>query len=235
MERLRNSKLASGSPEAELADAVSAMEPIAPSASRRHRVLQSVRDRDGRRRVTGLVLLRPAVAGAVLLAAGAAAAGATVGRGWLARGWSQLVSRPAAVMPVAVAPVRRAPAPPPVPAEVVEPSPVAPEPPSPVVRPPVARVATHARPPRGEDPSALVEAVRALRSEHDPQRAARLLDAYLRAYPRGALAEEALALQIEAAASLKSPRAPAFARQYLRDYPNGRFRAVAEQVQKSLP
>jgi len=234
MERLRDSKLASGSPEAELADALAAMEPIAPSASRRHRVWRGVRDRGDRG--FGLVLLRPAVAGVVLLAAGAAAAGATVGRGWLARGWSQLVSRPAAVMPAVVAAPRRVPAPPPSRAPQPEP-PAAPELPAPATRPAV-RVAAHVRPraepPRGEDPSALVEAVRALRGAHDPARAAHLLDDYLRAYPRGALAEEALALQIEAAATLKSPRAAAFARQYLRDYPNGRFRAVAEQAQKSL-
>ncbi|HVT10599.1 MAG TPA: hypothetical protein VHO67_24230, partial [Polyangia bacterium] len=116
----------------------------------------------------------------------------------------------------------------------VEPAPEAPAPaeakaeaPS---HPPVLRISARVPPAKGEDPSALVAAVRALRSEHDPQRAARLLDAYLRSYPHGALAEEALALQIEAAANMKSPRAAAFAEQYLRAYPNGRFRQSARQA-----
>ena len=51
-----------------------------------------------------------------------------------------------------------------------------------------------------------------------------------RTYPHGALAEEALALQIEAAANMKSPRAAEFAQQYLRTYPNGRFRQSARQA-----
>jgi hypothetical protein len=236
MQRLRDSKLASGSPEAELADALAAMEPIATSPAREQRILRAVTARSRERRWAGLALLRPAAAGALLLVAGAGVAGATVGRGWLVRGWHELTERPVAVAPVAVAPVRHLAARPVIPAPQPEPVVEVPQVSSPpVARPAPARVAAHARAPRGEDPSALVEAVRALRSEHDAQRAARLLDTYLRAYPRGALAEEALALQIEAAADLKSPRAAEFARQYLRDYPSGRFRQAAQQVLKSVP
>jgi hypothetical protein len=229
MERLRDSKLAGGSPEAELAATIGAMQPIDASPARQKRILAAV---TGRRRPawSGAALLRPAVTGAVLLVAGAAAAGATVGRGWLAREWDALVAKPVAVTPVAAASPRRSPPPPVASAPLPEPAPAPPEIAAPVARPAPTRVAARPRPPRAEDPSALVDAVRALRSEHDPQRAARLLDAYLRAYPRGALAEEALALQIEAAANLKSPRAAAFARQYLRAYPGGRFQQAARQA-----
>ena len=235
MQRLRDSKLASGSPEAELADALAAMAPLATSPAREQRILRAVTARARERRWAGAALLRPAVAGALLLLAGAGVAGATVGRGWLAHGWRELLQRPVAVTPVSVAPARRPTARPVSAALPSEPVVEAPELSAPTARPAPARVAARARPPRGEDPSALVEAVRALRSEHDARRAARLLDAYLRAYPHGALAEEALALQIEAAANLKSPRAALFARQYLRDYPGGRFRQAAQQVQSSVP
>jgi hypothetical protein len=234
MQRLRDSKLPSGSPEAELANALAAMEPIVPSPSRQQRILRAVTVRARERRWGGAALLRPTVAGALLLLAGAGVAGATVGRGWLARGWQELTQQPVAVTPSIEPPPRRSPAAPVV--SVARPeaiaSAAAPEAAPPAPRPPrVART----RPARAEDPTALVEAVRALRSEHDPQRAARLLDAYLRAYPHGALAEEALALQIEAAANLKSPRAAVFARQYLRAYPNGRFRQAAQQAQTAAP
>jgi hypothetical protein len=231
MERLRDGKPVVGSAEAELADALATLERIRSSPARQERVFQAVTARR-KRPWSGAVLLRPAVAGVVLLVAGAATAGATVGRGWLARSWHQLVASRTASAPVAVAPPRPSPVPlvvtPPEPTEIAPPT--TPEIAAPAARPVPVRVAAHPRPARGEDPSALVEAVRALRSDHDPQRAARLLDAYLRAYPRGALAEEALALQIEAASNLKSPRAAAFARQYLRAYPGGRFQQAARQA-----
>jgi hypothetical protein len=86
------------------------------------------------------------------------------------------------------------------------------------------------RPLAGEDPTQVAEAVRALRKQGDAARAQLLLDRYLRANPRGALAEDALALSIEAAAARKDPRASDYARRYLARYPNGRFRAVAERA-----
>jgi hypothetical protein len=86
------------------------------------------------------------------------------------------------------------------------------------------------RPRAGEDPSQVAEAVRALRKQGDPLRAQQLLDHYLRANPRGALAEDALALSIEAAAARKDPRAVDYARRYLARYPQGRFRSLAERV-----
>lgn len=82
----------------------------------------------------------------------------------------------------------------------------------------------------GEDPTKVAEAVRALRKQGDAAKAQALLDQYLRSNPRGALAEDALALSIEAAAARKDPRAADYARRYLARYPSGRFRAVAERA-----
>jgi len=74
------------------------------------------------------------------------------------------------------------------------------------------------------------DAMRALRREGHPERAAKLLDEYLRRYPAGSLAEEALALSIEASTALGDPRAKNLADRYLAHYPAGRFRAAAERA-----
>jgi hypothetical protein len=101
-------------------------------------------------------------------------------------------------------------------------------PPAPSLEPPTAKHEPKLRP--GEDPSQVAEAVRALRKQGDAVRAQALLDRYLRANPHGALAEDALALSIEAAAARKDPRAADYARRYLARYPNGRFRSMAERA-----
>ena len=75
-----------------------------------------------------------------------------------------------------------------------------------------------------------MSAIQALRQDRDPERAGRLLAAYLRTHPRGALAEEAVALSIEAADARHSPAAATFAERYLKEYPHGRFRSAAERV-----
>jgi hypothetical protein len=74
------------------------------------------------------------------------------------------------------------------------------------------------------------DSMRALRRDGQPERAARLLDEYLRRYPGGALAEEALALSIEAATMLGDPRAKDMANRYLARYPNGQFQKAAERA-----
>ena len=79
----------------------------------------------------------------------------------------------------------------------------------------------------GEDPSQMLEAVRALRKEGNPEHAQKLLDGYLASHPSGALSEDALALSIEAATTRRDPRASEYARRYLAQYPNGRFRQLA--------
>jgi hypothetical protein len=163
------------------------------------------------------IALRPAlVLGVVLVAAGATAAAA------LGHRWMEQRRRP---VPAALAPaepraradaprVEIAPA-------LVEIPPTAPE----THRPHAPRTR-----PRSEDPSAVVDALEALRKQHDPDRAAKLLAGYLAAHPKGALAEEALALSIEAATARHDPAAFAFAKRYLRDYPTGRFRQTAQAV-----
>jgi hypothetical protein len=100
--------------------------------------------------------------------------------------------------------------------------------PAPIVEAPSAKRID--KPRAGEDPSQVAEAVRALRKQGDAARAQALLDRYLKANPRGALAEDALALSIEAAAARKDPRAADYAARYLAKYPNGRFKTVAERA-----
>ena len=78
-----------------------------------------------------------------------------------------------------------------------------------------------------QETALVVAAVRALRREHDPARAGLLLDDYLHRYPSGVLAEEALALAIEAASARGDARAATFARVYLARYPQGRFQHAA--------
>jgi hypothetical protein len=180
-------------------------------------------DASGARRLA----LRPALlgVGALLLAASAAAAG-----------YSMLAPK-ATLSPVVVPaplspPVVPAALPPPV---VASPAPVAIDD-APATETEMAPLAPPSskrnvdKPRAGEDPTQVAEALRALRKQGDSARAQALLDRYLKNNPHGALAEDALALSIEAAAARKDPRAADYARRYLARYPNGRFRAVAERA-----
>ncbi len=82
--------------------------------------------------------------------------------------------------------------------------------------------------------SALVhQALKALRRDHDPATAARLLREQRASYPESPLAEEALSLQIEAALALQDPRARELATQYVARYPQGRYVAIAARALKS--
>ncbi len=74
------------------------------------------------------------------------------------------------------------------------------------------------------------EAVESLRNSNDPTKASRLLDEYRKNAPDGALAEEALALSIEAALASGDPKARTLAQQYLARYPQGRFGDLARQA-----
>jgi hypothetical protein len=87
----------------------------------------------------------------------------------------------------------------------------------------------------GEDPTPVVRAIRALRSERNPAQAEQLLQQYLRTNPDGALAEDARALLIETASALRSPSAADRATRYLELYPNGRYRATARRVLSRRP
>jgi outer membrane biosynthesis protein TonB len=167
---------------------------------------------------------------AVLIGASVLAFAATAA----AAGYSLLDEprEPLAPPPSAPAVSIAAPTPPP-PAPPAQPEPSVTEPEAPSAAPqssvaPGKRVVE--KPLAGEDPTRVAEAVKALRKQGDPARAQQLLSQYLRENPRGALAEDALALSIEAAAARKDPRAADYARRYLARYPNGRFRAVAERA-----
>jgi hypothetical protein len=81
-----------------------------------------------------------------------------------------------------------------------------------------------------EETQAVLAGMRALRLDHDPVRARMLLARYLGRHPNGALAEEALALSIEAAVAHHDGDAVALGARYLRRYPAGPFRALALQA-----
>jgi len=84
-----------------------------------------------------------------------------------------------------------------------------------------------------EDAALALAALTALRRDHDPVRARAMVDAYLRAQPNGAMAEEALAIAIEAAAAHQDADAKSLATRYLSLYPSGMFRALARKTLRS--
>lgn len=88
---------------------------------------------------------------------------------------------------------------------------------------------------RDADIPVLVDALRALRRDHDPDRASLFFTYYLDRYPNGRFVEEALALSIEAADQLDAARAASLARRYLREYPKGAYRAAAERALRGHP
>ncbi len=224
MERLIQKKGSSTGAEAELAQLVEACEPVVISDVRKRRSLNAVYSRHHERRRTVRFGVRAAMTAGVLLMAGAATA-AVFGVRFklLATAPTPIVLTPApAVHHVAHA--RRAEL---APIAELE-APAEPEAPT-EIAPPVLPV-HRARTVKSEDPSLVVSAIQALRQDRDPERAGRLLAAYLRTHSHGALAEEAVALSIEAADARHSPAAARFADRYLKEYPHGRFRSAAERV-----
>jgi hypothetical protein len=89
---------------------------------------------------------------------------------------------------------------------------------------------THA----ADDTGLVFEAMRALRQDGHPARASRLLDDYLQRCPAGSLAEEALALSVEAAAARGDAHARDLAQLYGRRYPHGNFTAAVEIARARL-
>jgi len=82
----------------------------------------------------------------------------------------------------------------------------------------------------------VLDAMVALRRDHDATRAGQLLDRYLAARPHGALREEALALAIEAAdARGDKANVSKWARNYQDAYPSGRFAAFARSHLTTAP
>ena len=210
---------------------IESMDRIRFPAARKQRLLLSL----GRGAVKQRWMwLRPVVVGAVLLAGGAAASAALTG--WPARlmrslemhvspkAESRSVTRPPTVhtAPMTVPPV------------VVEARPVA-APPTPASSP-VRRSPSEVRARRpqpdlsADDPSLLVGATHALRVNRDPELARALAKRYLDRQPNGALADEALAISIEAAIDHHDADAAALSARYLAQFPHGSFRALAERT-----
>jgi hypothetical protein len=227
-----------------IGDLLRSTDPYAAPPGRKQRVLLGFGRRTARRAPR---LLRPAIVLGILVGCGAFAS-AALGpwRGWIGRAYERLVPRAApAATPIAstsrprihgaAAPILALVTPP----EPVAVSPVAP-PPAPIVirESAAAPRARHLAPPAATAPQAetesqvVLQAMRALRLEKNPVRARALLAKYLERNPSGALAEEALALSIEAAVAHHDPDAAALGARYLRRYPSGPFRALALDAQR---
>jgi len=226
-----------GGQQAWALDLLRAAEPYQAPAGRKQRIRLSL----GHAPRRAPLLLRPLVAGLVLTGLGGAIAAAALGPAlpqWMSRAVERVVDvvRPArsshvssearrAARPVRLAsaaePIAEPPRPQPAPAVVAPPAHEGAEP---AVSHPrrAARAET-----REEDTTLLLDAMRALRRQHDPARARVLLGRYLQQHPNGALAEEALAMSIEAAVAAHDADAAGLARRYLRSYPSGPFRSVA--------
>jgi hypothetical protein len=219
-----------GSTEAEsqLVDLIASCEPVSVSDLGKKRSLGVVYHRHHERRRSAQLATRLALTAGVLLVAGAATA-AAFGVRWRAQ------PEPSPPVVLATAPAHHhaaraqlAPISEEAPATEIA---AAPEPPVRHARAVRSQARSQARPDvQSEDPSLVVSAIQALRQDQDPARASRLLAAYLRTHRDGALVEEAVALSFEAADARKSPAAAGFAQRYLRDYPQGRFRAAAERL-----
>ncbi len=104
---------------------------------------------------------------------------------------------------------------------------------APTPKAPVAPRAQPSNPPSvapasASDVARVHEAAKALRGDGDPKRALQLLESSQKI--SGPLAEEALALRIEAASASRDPRAKSLAQSYLSRYPTGRYRELARRT-----
>jgi hypothetical protein len=184
-----------------------------------------------------------ALALGIVVVATAATAGAAIGRRWIApriEGASAVAAPPRAEVQARHhrGGIRRI-------ADAWEPSevpaPFSPVAVDPIVAPPVSDVRAPSHPVRRggapvvEGRTEVLDALVALRRDHDADRAASLLDRYLGANRHGALREEALALAIEAADTRGDQTgARRLARLYQIEFPAGRFGRFAQQ-HLSLP
>ena len=225
-------------------------EPYRAPAGRKQRV--QLRLGHTPRRYAPLVL-RLAVM-ALVLCGGAAIVSAALGDwpGWMARAYERVVGKPpAGHTPTRARAPRRGAALNEAPSGEASPSDMPPPvagseiqtqvPDAPIARAPETRLQRDAIAPRsrraaastpavGEDTSAVSAAMRALRVERNPARARGLLARYLSEHPNGNLAEEALAMSIEAAIAHHDADVADLASRYLRTYPQGSFQTLARQA-----
>jgi hypothetical protein len=210
-----------------------AAKPYEPAPGRRERVWSNLRAVD---RVSRPGRLRVAFAAVLLLVAGLFASAAfAFWPGWLARAIRAVPNE--ANEGRAGLPARSAPAtaerPAPMPSLVSQPA-LAPSPPLEVASGASSGAAHARRPSRLDSPEEselLLDAMRALRVERNPGRARAVLLAYLAHHPKGALAEEALVMLVEAAVANGDSDASALAARYFALYPKGGF---TEQVRRAL-
>ena len=223
--------------------------PYKSPPGRKQRVLLSLGQSNVRRPP---LFLRPAIVAGVLIGCGAFAS-AALGpwRGWIGRAYERFVPsseriasapepprahRPGAAHGLALVtpPAESPPAPGSIPPSLAPPSGAAA-----ASREPVAPLHVHHAALVGASPSleeretqAVLAGMRALRLDHDPVRARTLLARYLERRPNGALAEEALALTIEAAVAHHDGDAAALGARYLRRYPAGPFTELALRAKR---
>ena len=256
--RLRDTSSVPGSVEAAGIALLRQRDRHHPAAAAKARVRVALEARDVTSSSPAAWRWRPVVVAAILLV-GAAGSSASFGRQWVGAGYHRLLTliSPSASAPTPPArhldgPVgvraearEAAAAPPPAEAPVVPPRA---HPPGRIERPlrrgpaPVAvrqepKIEAAPKPtddPKDE-PTMVATAMRALRRDHDPARAGRLLDDYLARWPDGALVEEALALGIEAARARGDARESTLAAEYLRRFPSGRFADAARRALAPRP
>lgn len=229
-ERLVNTRAATNRAEARLIELLVATDPVAISPENKRRSWAAVTARPTRRGTTTWVR-GSALALGLAVAATAAAADGLAGRWWAHLSGAkappsvQAVAGPTAQRAVVHGWKTAVPLSPP-PERIKSSSRAADRPWRPLRSP---RPPRHAVVAAIDDPGDVVQAIRALRQDHDAGRAAELLAGYLRVHPSGALSEEALALSIEAATARHNPAAASLSRRYLTQYPTGRFREYAEK------
>jgi hypothetical protein len=242
LQRLVDGAPDAGSLEAEGGALLRARARHQPSPLQKARVRAALEAREARGGAGATWRGRPATLALVftaILLVGGAISSTSFARQWVGAQVRRLVAwvapQAAPVTALQAAPVpASAPATPVIVEEAPAEAPIAPAPPR-----RERAVAPHvdARPPKHEaspviddEPTLVATAMRALRRDHDPVGAGRLLDDYLRRWPSGALIEEALALALEAANARGDARARTFATTYLQRFPQGRFGEAARRT-----
>jgi hypothetical protein len=248
MKRLRDDLKATDPTARAAAHLLQRLPPLAPDAQRQRRVRLKM---GAPRRRPPFGLQRLAIALFILLIS-VAGARAMAGGGWAYAlrhiSWLALPAREVSSPTSRATPTHNHPAAPKPAIEAATEATTAPavEPTAPSLRHhpgPTRRVARSDQPtaarlapelPRGPGATLMIEAMAARRAG-DLGRAERLLTAYRRQYPDGALQEEALVLSLEAAQLRGDPAAAELARTYLTRFPQGRFKARVEQVLRPTP